>query len=242
MNYYKKEVFHYRFLLFLLLFLVLAQNTLNLTYFETRYFFFLYPLILLLILLSLERIINLITKRNYLNKLAFGLSLIAVLIFSEDFQANHLLNIDSKGINFRMNFSLPLTEHYYPRWDIETPAEVVNKESAKDDIIIINEHICEFYLNRLDYTFKDYKGADFPGESVLNGTKERWTNAKLIYKYSALNQMIDNNHQRIWLLINEMWALEELDSVITKYEKYLYFTSIDEHILLYKIPKSNYNN
>lgn len=241
MNYFQKEVFHYRFLLSLLLFLALTQNALNLTYFETRYFFFMYPLILLLILLSLERIINLINKRNYLKKFVFGFTLIAILIFSEDFQAKHLLKIDSAEINFRMNYSFPLTIHYYNRWDSETPAKIVNKESAKDDIIITNEQTCEFYLDRLDYIFRDYRWAEFPGESVLNGTKERWTNANLIYKYPDFDRMLDNNPKRIWLLINTTWALDELNSLVNKYEKYLYHKSIDGRILLFKIPKLNHN-
>jgi len=235
-NYYDNDNRKIKFLIFLLMFLVLTQNILKLTYFDTRHFFFLYPLILLLSILSIERISNFIRQKS-IGKVVFSLAFIPILIGSEDFEIKHFLSIDSKETNFRMNFSFPLTVHYYPRWDVETPSKIVNKESSSDDIIITNEHSVDYYLKRLDYIFKDFNGSDFKGESVLNGRKERWTDAKLIYKYSDLNQVIDNNHQRIWLLINNMWALDDLNFLIRKYDKYLYYSSIDGRILLFKITK-----
>ena len=217
--------------------LILAQNTLNLTYFDTRYFFFLYPLILLLSLISTERIINLFVKKGSTSKVVFVLAIIPILIISEDFEPKHLMNIDSKEINFRKNFRLPLVIHYYPRWDSKIPAELVNKESNKNDIIITNEYTSEFYLKRLDYIFRHYSEAEFSGISILNGNRERWTNAKLIYRYSDLHRKIDTSHHRTWLIINTtwVWAIPELDSLIEKYKPYLYTKSTDGRILLYKI-------
>ncbi|HVO75773.1 MAG TPA: glycosyltransferase family 39 protein [Ignavibacteriaceae bacterium] len=236
LNYYKENLLRLRILFFLFLFLILAVDTLNLSYFDTRYFFFLYPLLIILTLISLEKSIKFIINNNFIRKVLYVLAIIVLLILSEDFNLNHLIKIDSKEINFRMNYNLPLTIHYYPRWDSQTVADIVNKESLKEDIIITNEQPSEFYLKRLDYIFRDYKSIDFPGESVLRGTKERWTSAKLIYKYSDLNRMIDGNKKRIWLIINTMWGLEELDSLVEKYNKYLYSRSIDGRTLLYKIP------
>ena len=238
-DYYYKNSIKLRFLLFIFLSLVLAQNVLNLTYFDTRYFFFLYPLLLILVLGGLEWTINLSIKKIYLNRFLFGTAVIVVMLLSEDFKLNHLMNIDTKEINFRMNFSFPLTIHYYPRYECRTPSEIVNKESDVDDIVVTNEQITDYYLNRLDYIFRDGSSVEFRGESVLNGTKERWTNANLIYRYSDLSSFIDNNQQRKWLIINKMWALDDLNSLISKYEKYLYYTSIDGRILLFKIPNSN---
>lgn len=242
-KYYDKDVIPLRLLSFLFIFLILMQNTLNLTYFDTRYFFFLYPFILLLSLISLERIIVFFVKKNSFSKVLFGMAVIPLLLFSEDFELKHLLNIDSAEINFRKNLSLPLVIHYYPRLDTEAPDDLVDKESKKDDITITNEQLSEFYLDKLDYIFRDYKGAEFSSESVLKGTKERWTNAKLIYRYSDLNNMIDTSHHRTWLIINTTWAwaVPGLDSLIIKYKPYLYYKSIDGKTLLYKITyKSPY--
>ncbi len=237
----KVDLLKIRLLLVILLVLILVQNILNLTYFDTRYFFFLYPLVLLLALLGLQQIIKIAVKKNYLINFGFGLSLIVILILSEDFEIQHTVHIDSPDVNFRTNYNLPLTIHYYPRSDSRTPAEVVNNEAFSDDIIISNEHTSEYYLKKLDYFFSDYKGVEFRSESALNGTKERWTNANLIYKYSDLNNMIDNRTRNVWLIINTMWALDELNYVVEKYKKYLHLTGIDGRILVYKIPKQAVN-
>lgn len=230
-----------RLLLLILLILIFVQNILNLTYFDTRYFFFLYPLVLLLALLGLQKIIRIAVKKNYLINFGFGLSLIVILILSEDFELQHMVHIDSPEVNFRSNYNLPLTIHYYPRSDSRTPAEVVNNEASSDDIIITNEHTSEYYLKKLDYFFSDYKGVEFRSESALNGTKERWTNANLIYKYSDLNNMIDNRTRNVWLIINTMWALDELNYIVEKYKKYIHFKGIDGRILVYKIPTQAVN-
>lgn len=237
-DYYHKNSIKLRFLLFILLTLVLAQNVLNLTYFDTRYFFFLYPLLLILAFSGLEQTINFSIKKIYLNRFLFGTAVIVVMLLSEDFKLNHLMNIDTKEINFRLGFNFPLTIHYYPRWDSRSPAELVNREAQKEDIIITNEHSSEYYLDRLDYTFRDYKGVDFRGESVLSGAKERWTNAKLIHSYTDLERMIENNSQQKWLIINTMWALDELNSLIAKYKEYLYYKGIDGRTILFKFPKT----
>lgn len=235
-KYYSKGTIPFRFLLFLFLILVVAQNILNLTYFDTRYFFFLYPLVIILAVLGLERMVELLIRVTSLREYAFGAAFIPILFFSEDFNLKHLARIDSPEINFRMNMKHSLVIHYYPRWDSETPADVVDKESSQNDLIISNEQPSEFYLNRLDYIFRDYRGIEFSAESVLSGTKERWTNAKMIYRYSDFNNMIDTSHQKIWLLLNTMWKLDELDSMLVKYDNYLYYQSIDGRTLLYKIP------
>lgn len=235
-NYYVGHTLKMRFLLFLLLVLVLMQNILNLNYFDTRYFFFLYPLIMLLALLGLKIIIGVFLKRKYINTVVFSFALVPILIVSEDFELKHLVYIDSKEINFRTNQNLPMVIHYYPRWDSETPADLVDNESSESDIIITNEQPSEYYLKRLDYIFRDYRGIEFSGESVSNGTKERWTNAKLLYCYSDLNTLIDTSEQRVWLLLNTMWRVKELDSMLIKYQKFLYNKSIDGKTLLYKIP------
>ena len=228
----------HQFLIFIFLILIVFQNILNLTYFDTRYFFFLYPLVMILILMSAEEILNYIIKDRIKKTIGFIFSIIIIYFLSEDYQPNHLVNIDSEEVNFRKGLSYQLTVHYYPRFDCRTPAQIINKEASQHDLIIINEQFMEYYLNRLDYVFRDYKGPDFKGESVLGGTKERWTNANLIYKYDTLENIIDSSQNTVWLVLNTMWSLDELNALIKKYKSYLYSTGLDGKTLLFKISKS----
>lgn len=228
----------HRFLVFIFLILTVLQNILNLTYFDSRYFFFLYPLVMILILMSIEEIVNYIIEDRSKKIIGFIFSIILINFLSEDYQPNHLVNIDSEEVNFRKGLSYQLTVHYYPRFDCRTPAQIVNKEASQHDLIIINEQFMEYYLNRVDYVFRDYKGRDFMGESVLEGTRERWTNANLIYKYDSLENIIDSSKNTVWLVLNSMWSLDELNALVKKYEPYLYSTGLDGKTLLFKILKS----
>lgn len=224
-----------RFFLTVFLILIILQNILNLTYFDTRYFFFLYSLLLILNLLSIERMINYFSENKLITKVIFSLSILLYVLISEDFKIDHMINIDSKDVNFRNNLSLPLKIHYYPRWDTKTLSDIINSQGEPDDIVITNEHTSDHYLKRLDYIFRDYKGTDFKGESILSGKRERWTNAKLIYSYAALNSFIDNSSGVIWLIINSMWSLDELKSLVKKYDKFLYAKGLDGNSYLFKI-------
>lgn len=226
-----------RFVLFTFIFLVISQNILNLTYFDTRYFFFLFPVTLLIVVIGVESIVDSLISRPKINYIVFVTFSAVVLVMSEDFNLNHLVNIDSEEINFRKNFGLPLTVHYYPRYDIKTPAEIVNKEADSLDMIIINEQLPDFYLKRIDYIFRDANSAEFPGEAVLNGKKERWTNANLVYDYKKLHSLIDESNSTVWILLNSMWRFDEINELIQKYEPYLYYKGSDDKTLLFKISK-----
>lgn len=234
---HKKEEFKFLFFIFLLL--MLFVTTLNLTYFKTRYFFFLYPLLILLNLSTIERVINKFNLQNKIKLGSFLILIIGYLVISEDFNIYHLYNIDSRNVNFREHYSKKLKDHYYPRWDVRTPDEYVNRNLKKGDIVIIDEQLSEFYLKRVDYIYKDYTdNVEFPGISVLNGTKERWTGANLIYTAPGLINFLLHKDSDKWLIINTVWGIRFLkaDSFFVKFKKYEVFNNFDTTTVVYKIP------
>jgi hypothetical protein len=163
------------------------------------------------------------------------------LFISEDFDSQHLFNIDSREVNFREHYSKKLEDHYYPRWDIRTPDEFVNKRLKKGEIVIISEQLNEFYLNKVDYIYLDYTdNVNFRGISILNGKRERWTGANLIYTSSDLIDLLLKKDSPKWLILNTVWGVRFLkaDSFFVKFKNYEVFRNTDTTTIVYKIPPS----
>lgn len=231
------------FALFLILFL--GVTMVKTGFFETRYFFFLLPIYYLLLILSIKTVIGIAVKKSRLKiPLTFAL-VVSLFVFTEDFNSKHLLEIDSADINFRKNLLPSQRDHYYPRWDSRFVADIVNKEANKNDIIISDEQISHYYLNRLDYLFRDYRSADFKNESVNHGKNERWTNAKLIYTSDNLLKILSDNIHDKWLIINKTWGVFRLEKegFFDLIAPYLFASAQDGTTFLYKIPKeTNFKN
>jgi hypothetical protein len=211
---------------------------LSLTYFDTRYFFFLYPLIIITSFLSLQNILSKIFYRQFQTNFTLSLLVIPILFFSEDFNLRHLFLIDSREMNYRQNFTLAEKIHYYPRWDTRTPAEFINKNLKNDEIVIINEQVYDYYLNRTDYFYYNYKGPEFTGISVNKGKKERWTNARLIYNTKDLKGLLIDKKKTKWLLVNTFYTNKDLDTIntFTDSKRYLIYSDQDSITFVYKIP------
>ncbi len=231
----------FNFLFFVFTLLIFLITFINTFYFDTRYFFFVFPLFLLLLFGSLQLIINFVIKTDKLQSIVFIIACLFVAIISEDIGYDHLVHIDTARINFRKGFTKTEKIHYYPRWDSRSPSEIVNKKSTPDDIIITNDQISDFYLNRLDFIYENYKANDFIIESVEGGKKERWTNANLIYTYDDLLKKLFDSKSTKWLIVNKMWGVKDLEKLgfFKKIEPYLYFQSEDDLTFLYKIPDVN---
>lgn len=225
------------FALFIILFL--GVTIIKTGFFDTRYFFFLLPIYYLILILSIRTIIGLIVKEKRVKITLTFAFVVSLFILTEDFDSKHLMEIDSANINFRKNFSPSQRDHYYPRWDSRYVSEIVNNEANKDDIIVSDEQTSQFYLNRLDYLYRDYRSFDFKNESVNNGKNERWTNAKLIYKYDGLINVLSHGQNTKWLIINKTWGIFRLEreGFFELINPYIYSSSPDGTTFLYKIPK-----
>ena len=227
-----------RLLFSIFIILILLVNILNLTYFKTRYFFFLYPLTLLLAFESLQRLFQFFIKNRKISQYIFLITSIIIILFvSEDFNLNHLFNIDTKRVNYRINYTYTQKDHYYPRWDTRTPAEIINNDASPQDIIITNEQVNDFYLKRLDYVYKDYRG-NMIGVSADHGKKEIWTNADLLYDDQQLIYLLNHNKNQKWVIINTEWGIRylEKDGFFKEFKKYIFYTNPDSSAILYKIP------
>ncbi|MFX0199069.1 MAG: ArnT family glycosyltransferase [Candidatus Hodarchaeota archaeon] len=231
----------FRFLVSLLFILCLMIGTINMYYRLSRYTFFLYPIIVLLFTESMNSLIRSVagtSRKSLVLLLAFTF---IYLSYSEDYSLSHMINIDSKEVNFRMNMYPKLGGHYYRRMDYRTPAQTINQHLQDDDIVISTLGPPDYYLNRLDYYYCDYREHDFSSISACSGKRERWSNAKLIYKEDSLWSILDNQHSTIWLIAQAEKAYYRPTisrKILKKYSKDVFGKSMDGMINVYKISRS----
>lgn len=156
-------------------------------------------------------------------------------MFSGDFNIKHIIDIDDKDYNFRMVYDESKIRHYYPRQDIRTPCEVVNREAKKNDIVITDEFNIEYYLDKHDYIYVNHNNPNFVILSVNGGKNERWSNAGLIYTNQRLLDVIKNAPNKVWFISVHKPELKEINFK-ENFREYLYYTSIDKTVFLYRIP------
>ena len=224
-----------KFLLGVVIFSGIAASLPKVLYVETRYTFFIIPIFLIIILYSVYFLLTKIFNQNVFAEYAFGFLVFVTFIFSRDFDFYHLTNIDNADVNYRMIYDNNFKKHLYRRWDIKTPTDFVKSNLDKNDLIMINENSMEYYLPRVDYFNFDYKHHAFVALSVENGKKERWSNAKLIYKNDDLINFIENRQTTIWYLVFPEGWLYEID-FYEKYRQYLVYQGVDGLIKVFKFP------
>ncbi len=78
---------------------------------------------------------------------------------------------------------------------------------------------------------------EFSGRTVMSGKKDIWTNSKLFCKEETLWSLIEKNKTTIWLITTSEAShyRSSISKIAQKYFKYLFYTSIDEKINVYKI-------
>ena len=233
------------FLLAVLIFLVSLVAALKMPYNSTRYTFFIYPLVLLLILYSTMQICNFLFRDRKYILLFYYLLAAGFVLLSADYSIYHLINIDSKEVHFRTIYNHKRATIYFYRNDYVTPAEVINENMNDSDLVVTTQAPIEYYLKRLDYYYRNYKDAEFTGRSRLDGKKEIWTNANLIYTKKDFLNFLQSSKRTIWLsnFSSERFGESPLEVELNKkYSKYLYFVNLDSSINVYKIPPSENNH
>ena len=58
------------------------------------------------------------------------------MVSAEDYSIEDMMKVDSKEINFRINYDKYKANHYYTRSDYKSVAQAVNIEIKKNDIVI----------------------------------------------------------------------------------------------------------
>ncbi len=230
-----------RFLIGVVIIMSLGATIPDLMYRETRYTFFIAPIVLMLVLYSVHYILSKIFTRQLLVNVFFISLILMAFIISKDFNPYHLIHIDRQDVNYRMIYNnMNYKQHLYRRWDILTPTDYVKKNLGKEDLIMINETGMKFYLPRVDYFNFNYKHRAFSSLSVEKGTREKWSNAKLIYTDEALINFIENRKTTIWFLAYPENWLTELN-FYNRYKNNLVYEGIDGVIKVFKFPKDEAN-
>jgi hypothetical protein len=228
----------YLFLVGILVILSLILSALVLLYSDIRYGFFMYPIVLLMVVLSLDRL-----AQSFPNSAKFHAIYLAVLVsiflsVSEDFRIDHLWNIDSDRILYRLEYDDAKQIQYYPRYDFRSPALLVNEGVKTGDIVVSTVYSVPYYLRQLDYFYKNQGSHWLEGIMACNGKREIWANAELIYKPEKLIDLLMDAGSTTWLIAQTTEQINklELDKIRKIFGRYRIFQTVDGTIEVYKIP------
>lgn len=243
----------YRLLCSLIIILCLFVSTVNLPYHETRYTFFLYPIIILLLTDSMIRLAKFVSPNPIKSASMLVIFTLTFCGLTEDFGIDHMKKIDSKEVNFRLDYGPSRTRHYYTRRDYRTPALTINEQIKDGDIVISLLTPPDYYLKHLDYIYIDSRSKRLPGVVACSGTKELWSNANLIYKEANLWHILDHHPSTVWIIAasdtpryssgksvempRKLRAISE--KISQRYNLHPYKTSVDGMIDVYKVDPSN---
>jgi hypothetical protein len=231
----------FKFLSAVTIVVLLGVSMLKTPYDAPRYSFFAYPMIVIIFCISLFNLVSFFAKRQPLNIAVCITSILGFLVLSEDFSVKHAFAVDSEKIFFRIGMNKWQRVHYYPNMDTRGVAKVVNANLKNGDIVISRMRPVCYYLTQVDYVFYANTGPEFANYSSSQGTREKWTGAKLIYHEDALWQLLEKSEKRIWLITQSEKAdwVGSLDAKLhEKFKNSLVFTSLDGKANVYLILPS----
>lgn len=190
-----------RILLALFVVLILAAAASNPPRQETRYVFFLYPLAILFSIVTLGRLMRRLLGDSPLGAGATVAVCLAAFVLSEDFRPQHLWNIDSEAINFRIGMGPRLSSHYHPRSDSRAAATWLQAHAVPgQDLVIISFPGVDFYYPKSDYYFVADSDPRFESWACSRGTVQRWSNLPMIHSYDALQAKLTTG-RRVWMVL-----------------------------------------
>jgi hypothetical protein len=137
---------------------------------------------------------------------AGALAVAAVLgwyALTEDFQPNHLRNIDTAEVNFRQNMSPGKRTHYINRTNRRAVADwLLDHADPTTDLIISGNGVTgiDFYYPHFDLVYVDPRDHRLGAWSCQQGTIERWTNLPLVYSMSTLQSRISASHRSFFVI------------------------------------------
>ncbi|MBS0419156.1 MAG: glycosyltransferase family 39 protein [Proteobacteria bacterium] len=190
-----------RILLALFVVLILAAAASNPPRQETRYVFFLYPLALLFSIVTFGRLMRALLGDSPLGARAAVAVCLVAFVLSEDFRPQHLWNIDSEAVNFRIGMGARLSSHYHPRSDTRAAATWLQAHAVPgEDRVIISYPGVDFYYPKSDYYFVADSDPRFESWACSRGTVQRWSNLPMIHSYAALQAKL-TGARRVWMVL-----------------------------------------
>jgi hypothetical protein len=221
------------------LMLLVAQSAFITPQNPTRYSFFLYPCLLLLFVYFCVRLPTVFQLPSRLQQsLSIGLILTFVLV-SENYNPRHLLNVSSAEYNFRKPYQLYLQFHFYQRYSYADVAEFVNNNLEDGDQVIATTPVIDYYLDQLDFSYRDITTRWFQETSACSGTRHIWSHSPLIYAQEHLLEQVANGQRNTWIITGENgkgFQGPEDKFISSHYQQYLTFTGQDSQLKVYKIP------
>ncbi|MBW2662028.1 MAG: hypothetical protein JRD93_08605 [Deltaproteobacteria bacterium] len=133
--------------------------------------------------------------------MAIALCLLAFSM-SEDFNAFHLMHLKSDTVAYRMGRYERFEKHWYPRWDFERPAKLVNEAVSDGSKIVVS-----WQVNTVGYYLKPEFAVYWPMENVSfasisrdGGTRELWSGKPLL---STTEELIEFTQKadKVWLVV-----------------------------------------
>ena len=197
---------------------------------STRYAFFFYPLMILLCCYGVFRIAQMAKPKMATG--IFATFIITTLWAGEDFSAKHLLKINEPEIMYRTQYSLKRGNFFYPRRDFRSPGEFVNQHFQDGDTIVSEVTVVDLYLDHpIQYMYLPMEQNRFWTRAVLEGTRDQWTNAHLIYRLSDLEQHLSSIKQRTWFInFSTDWMGEPAHYFRELFPEKLKYTNQDDTI------------
>ncbi len=232
----------FRLLCMLVFSVIVVMGVINTNYALTRYTFFLYPLFSLLFISGIYYFIQILTKQPKAQITSAVMVLIVFFLITEDFSIAHMKNIDGVEYNFRTVYSRELSAHYYPRSDSRAVANFVNNTKEDGDLVISTIHNPEYYLDQLDYFYRDYKSIEFPGIIACSGSRNIWTNSLMIYKEKQLWDTIANHSGNVFIITksrSSKFKSSATEEIHEKFSNNAVFTDVSKRITVYKVGSNN---
>jgi len=227
-----------KFLYSIVILVVTLTAILKQPYYASRYTFFIYPVIILLSLRGIQSASSFFGKQK--NLYFIGITLITV-IAAEDIDFNHIKTIDTPKTIYRLNYEQQKSKHLWDRLDVLSPSMYVNKHIKTNDLVLSTVRPAHYYLDQLDFYYKNKHNIEFRVSSACESKKEIWTNADLIYTEDELLSRLSIRKQNIWLITHNKNT--RLSNTIEKkinfeYQDDLVFKGADNRISVFLLKKN----
>jgi hypothetical protein len=219
-----------RVLLTAIVFLGLAAGALDHQYHETRYTFFLYPAVLAVAAVTVARIVAMLPGLRSAVPLWSASLVIGGFIAMEDASFRHLVNVDSREVNFRIGMTPAQRTHFYPRVDARAAADWLRGKVSTDsgDIVVNGSPAVNYYYDQFQYYLIPPRniGRIFDWSCGGGGTaRERWGNHPLLYSHAQIERQLSSGN-RVYIVINSE-RTEALLEDLARWRPRVEWTSFD---------------
>ena len=121
---------------------------------------------------------------------------------SEDFSVLYLRDLKSDAVTYRLERYEKFARHWYPRWDFQRPAELVNAAASNGSRVVVSDKVSTVaaYLKPEFAVFWPREDIRFRGISRNAGKRELWSGRQLL---STIEEVIEytQNADTVWLLV-----------------------------------------